>query len=682
MLGWSAKPVSRKRRLRHLALIVLLATLLPAAPPAGAQAPAGEVPAVRVLPSGGLQVESAALLMSGQEGGVIPLAALALPLPGEGGRARVPVIVEIDGSALLASHDKPGLRLEVSVYALSGGGIQGSRMDTIAIDLARMREAVERSGIQLTGELALRPGDYTLRVLVRSLDTADIGLRSFPLSVPAFEKGSPALLPPVFAAPSAEAWVTVRAAGSQPPALPGLSGPPAARPVLAPDEEARFAVAGAHLPAGELAPRVEAWRPGGERAGDFPARLGGRQPGAGGLEVLTLAFTPSGLAPGEYELRVSVPGASSPGTRFVLAATEASRVWAALDARRSKPAARSAAMPPPPRRRRIGNAASIRQTYREALERLARGDEEAARAAVFQLESGLLSGKNRLTPEDLSGIELEVARKLAETGPESLVPVAMLHQRIYRDSAGRQPLLATHARELVLQLADLYARRSGTPAARAMAARFIMGLAAELVKTAPASLRGRIYQRVLDLDAENEAALLCQAVDFERQGKAAEAVSTLERLLRSHPGNGEARLRLALSTKRLGRDEEARRLLQDFVKGAPEPWQLAVAYQELGRMLIAGGELEAAERTLGEGRKLLPDDEKLALLLAMVHELRNRPEQAREALQPLRPGTGESARRRYSRIPVELLDEVWSGLERAADERRASLAAALGSAAP
>ncbi|HEX7185423.1 MAG TPA: hypothetical protein VF756_26600 [Thermoanaerobaculia bacterium] len=666
----------------RLVLIVLLA-VLSVAWPAGAQAPAGEA-AVRVLPSGGLQVESAALLMSGQEGGVIPLAALALPLPGESERARVPVIVEIDGSGLLAGHREPRLRLEVSVYALTaGGGIQGSRMDMIEIDLARMREAVEGSGVQLTGELTLRPGDYTLRVLVRDLETGDIGLRSLPLSVPAFRQASPALLPPVFAAPSAEAWVTARAAGSSPLALSGLSGPPVAKPVLALDEEARFAVAGSHLAAGDLAARAEVWKPGGERAADFPARLSGRQPGPAGLEVLSLAFTPSGLAPGEYELRVSIPRASSPGTRFVLvAAAEGGRVWAQLDARGSKPAARSAAASPPPAppKKRFGNAAPVRKAYREALERLARGDEEAARAAVFQLESSLLSGKNRLTPEDLSEIELEVAHKLAETGPESLVPVAILHQRIYRDSAGRQPLLAVHSRELVLQLADLYAKRGGTPAARAMAARFILGLAAELVKTAPSSVRSRVFQRALDLDAENEAALLCRAVDFERQSKPAEAVSTLELLLRSHPQNGEARLRLALNVERLGRKGEARRLLQEIVAGQPEPWQLALAYQELGRMLVADGDLEAAERALREGLKRLPDDEKLTLQLAMIHELRQSPEQASEALQPLRPGTGESARRRYNRMPTELLDEVWSGLVRAADERRASLAAALGSA--
>ena len=45
---------------------------------------------LRVLPTGGLRVESAALLMSGQEGGTIPFAVLALPFPGDSRARRVP----------------------------------------------------------------------------------------------------------------------------------------------------------------------------------------------------------------------------------------------------------------------------------------------------------------------------------------------------------------------------------------------------------------------------------------------------------------------------------------------------------------------------------------------------------------------------------------------------------------
>lgn len=61
-------------------------------------APAG----VRVLPTGGLDMEGAALLLSGQQGGLLPLAVFASPLgPAAGGAATV-VVIEVEGSALLA----------------------------------------------------------------------------------------------------------------------------------------------------------------------------------------------------------------------------------------------------------------------------------------------------------------------------------------------------------------------------------------------------------------------------------------------------------------------------------------------------------------------------------------------------------------------------------------------------
>ena len=49
----------------------------PASPPTPTAAP------LRITPAYGVGVESAALLMSGQQGGEIPFNALALPIPGE-----------------------------------------------------------------------------------------------------------------------------------------------------------------------------------------------------------------------------------------------------------------------------------------------------------------------------------------------------------------------------------------------------------------------------------------------------------------------------------------------------------------------------------------------------------------------------------------------------------------------
>src|SRR5262245_52676802 len=111
---------------------------------------------LRVLPTGGLSVESAALLLSGQEGGTIPFAALAFPFPGDGDKARVPVVVEIDGTDLLAGQTDPLLRIEISLYALTGSGsVQGSRMDTVEIDLEQLGTGVGESGVRYVGEVSL-----------------------------------------------------------------------------------------------------------------------------------------------------------------------------------------------------------------------------------------------------------------------------------------------------------------------------------------------------------------------------------------------------------------------------------------------------------------------------------------------------------------------------------------------
>jgi hypothetical protein len=87
---------------------------------------------VRTVSSGGLGVESAALLMSGQEGGEIPLGALALATPGEEGRARVLVRLRIDGPALLAGQTGEALRAEVVLYALGTGGVSSPRGATLS----------------------------------------------------------------------------------------------------------------------------------------------------------------------------------------------------------------------------------------------------------------------------------------------------------------------------------------------------------------------------------------------------------------------------------------------------------------------------------------------------------------------------------------------------------------------
>lgn len=692
--------------MRRFALLLLFAAIPLAAQP--------EPPPLRVLRTGGLRVETAALLMSGQEGGTIPLATLVLPMPGAGAHSRVAVLLEMDGAETVAGQTADLLRLEVCLYAITapanggaGGRVAGSRMDTVEIDLARLGPDLARSGLKYVGELDLPAGEYALRALVRNAATGEVGLRSIPVTIPDFSQRQGLLLPPLLPEP-ADAWLVARGAGlSAPPPVFAMDALPSARPILAPSVRTGLRIAAWKLEGDGLS--VEVRRPGGARVAAFPLEISGREASAvPGLEILTASFEPQGIEEGVYELR-AVPAegraddAALLSTPFVLLERGGDgQVWAALTQPRqpgSAPAATAgpASRTPPARRgkrvRRI-DAGPVKAAYRQALSVLAGGDREAARAAVLALETSVLSGEKPASSEDLLDVELDIAKELSRGGADAalaIVPLLTLHQVIYRDAVRRQAfLISTHDRELVFRLAALYAELSGTPEGKKRAARFLDGIAAEMIWTAPPSLRARLFQQILAFDPDDRTALLCMAVDAERQGRYAEAAAGLERLDRITPGDSEVRLRLAVNLARIGKVQDARRLLADVAgKAGSQPWQAAVATQERARLLIAAGDLDAAEAAVREGLKRLPDDDKLAIQLAMIRDLRKDPRGAREALPEVGTkagtkagGSGGEARHRYNRMPLEELDRAWSDLQQTALDLLPTLAGALGVPGP
>jgi tetratricopeptide (TPR) repeat protein len=692
-------------------LLILLAAPLIAQPEPS--------PPLRVLRTGGLRVETAALLMSGQEGGTIPLATLVLPMPGTGTRSRVAVLLEMDGSETVTGQATDLLRLEICLYAITspseggpGGRVAGSRMDTVEVDLSRLGPDLEKSGLKYIGELDLPPGEYALRALVRNAATGEVGLRSIPVAIPDFSQRQGLLLPPMLPEP-ADAWLVARGSGlaSSPPVF-AMDSLPSARPILAPSVRTGLRIAAWKLE-GDV--RVEVRRPGGARVAVFPLEISGREASTiPGLEILTASFEPQGIEEGVYEIR-AVPAegrgddAALLSTSFVLLERGSDgQVWAALTQPRSQTGAASASgtpgdtttqasRPSPPARRgkrvRRIDAGPVKAAYRQALAVLASGDREAARAAVAALEISVLTGEKPASSEDLLEVELDVAKELARGKAEAadaIVPLLTIHQVIYRDAVRKQTfLLSTHDRELVFHLSALYAELSGSPEGKKRAARFLDGIAAEMIWTAPPGLRSRLYQQILSFDPEDRTALLCMAVDAERQGRYAETVAGLERLDRILPGQPEVLLRLAVNLARIGKVQDARRVLAGIVenKGGTrsEPWQAAVATQELVRILIAAGDLDAAEAAAREGLRRLPDDDKLALQLGMIRDLRKDPRGAREAVAKVGTktgGSGGAARNRYNRMPLEELDRAWSELQQTALDLLPTLAEALGVPGP
>lgn len=268
-------------------------------------------------------LEAANQVMSGEENDAVSTAVLAVPFKSAGEKAYVPVLIEIDGSTLLAGRQPTTLPVEVYVYALDNlGAVHDFLTQTIGLDLARTEAVVRQGGVKFFGHLDLLPGDYSLRVLVRNAVTGVSGLRVVPLRVPAFAQGEAALLPPLIPHAS-ERWLVVpeepRGEGKKPDypfLLRNQPFVPASRPVLTPGKDVRLVVAGANL-------GTRPWK-----AEASILTLDGQEVPGGSFELtesrgdraVALFRPPAGLKPGEYVLRITVPG--TPGAtsslRFVI----------------------------------------------------------------------------------------------------------------------------------------------------------------------------------------------------------------------------------------------------------------------------------------------------------------------------------------------------------------------------
>jgi hypothetical protein len=246
----------------------------------------------------------------------VELGVLAAPFRANETQAYVPVIIEIGGRSLLTGHTGDKLNLELYTYvADKEGKIRDFFTQSVGLDIKKGRSALERTGIKYYGHLDLTPGDYQVRVLVRNADTGRTGVESVPLSVPAYAKAEPQLLPPLFIE-DVPGWLMIRerqgkdqqAAVVYPFTVKGEPYVPAARPVLHSDRSVSLCLVGYNLGSEDL--KLE----GRVVAADGTTALdGGRlalvertATGISGLDKMLATFQPTGLRPGDYFLRVAV----------------------------------------------------------------------------------------------------------------------------------------------------------------------------------------------------------------------------------------------------------------------------------------------------------------------------------------------------------------------------------------
>ncbi len=630
-----------------------------------------------------VEMRTAALLMSGQQGGKLPIAISALP-SADGVRATV--MVEIDGASLILARPASGpLTVEIFVYVL-GRDLEVLDQSSLAIDLDPdlHGEMLAGTGLKAFVPLSAPAGGRLLRVLARSSDS--FGLRGLEVTAPDEAGAGEARIQPPLFYEADEPWLLVAPAGEE-IALPapfGLGGGlslPTTRPILVPGESISGHLL---LDAG----RPEPWlleahvrAPGGDvvTAEIEIVELGA--PGVSGLRPAAVSLVAPELIPGAYEMAIALAregaareGAAREGGGASEKASRSAFVPIFVDAS-SSPIVREAVAreqgDAPPRsslgREEKNLARAVQTEYLSALRQLAAGER---RAALTTLAASEVRAVDQLDAEAVAVLARGEGRVLADLGQadwQGVLPVILLHldlSREYRRS-GRF-ILAHHATQMVLTLAGAYADELGTPEARIDAARAVSSLAGYLQHRGVRSQSKKLFDEARALAADEEAALLGLATLLEKRGRFPEALAKLEDFVASRPGDREGRLRLAVNLYRTGRMDAARLALDELTAGSGTDWVAVLAHQELARIEMDEGRWNESAGVLRRGIERWPGHPTLMIQLAYVLDARGEARASRELLEDLGADAAApeaSERSRYNRWPDEVLREMRQTLE-------------------
>jgi VWFA-related protein len=116
----------------------------------------GETPIQRTL-------SNAEIIVNDIPQSEVRISAVSAAFPNDDERAQVPVIVEIDGAALLKNA-----AAEIYIYAFDQEGLVRDRLyQKMTLDLTKVGERLHTGGVKYYGTLSLPPGRYAVKTLVR-----------------------------------------------------------------------------------------------------------------------------------------------------------------------------------------------------------------------------------------------------------------------------------------------------------------------------------------------------------------------------------------------------------------------------------------------------------------------------------------------------------------------------------
>jgi VWFA-related protein len=132
------------------------------------------------------RMDTADLLLGGQEIEELGARLRAGALPPVRGLAPIPVVLEVPGEGLLGGRERGTIDLDIQLYAVDArDGVQDLWLRSLELDLDKVGSTLARGGLRVLGGLALPPGEYRLRALVRERTSGRTSLFTTPLTVPA-----------------------------------------------------------------------------------------------------------------------------------------------------------------------------------------------------------------------------------------------------------------------------------------------------------------------------------------------------------------------------------------------------------------------------------------------------------------------------------------------------------------
>lgn len=244
---------------------------------------------------------------------------LAAPFPTREVTSQVPVVLEVAGPRLLQGASGHAVAAEVFVYAFDQNNkVQDFLHQRVSLDVQKTGDTLRRSGVKYYGVLALPPGTYAVKSVVRTTSGTELtGFKRTSLIVPDFAHG--AVLPPFFVE-EGESWVMVKTPPRRtsdvdyPFVIGSESFVPAVEPQLRRDRRYELALVMYNLPAEDL--QLGATIDGGGASVRAPISLAGRtaKDEFGGTRFL-LELDPAALQPGSYVLNVTVTPAGGASHR-------------------------------------------------------------------------------------------------------------------------------------------------------------------------------------------------------------------------------------------------------------------------------------------------------------------------------------------------------------------------------